>query len=231
MMGLARPGLGRVPDIGFWKLCGSGTGEGFTPVPNTTVYAILGDLARPRARRNPASRKARPSIAFAAERKRSWTVYLGPVSARGAWSGVQPFQQHQTLSARPCRRPDPRDDPPCRRAALLAASARHQRGDRRGPERDLQDRHRRGAAAAPGHLLDLARRRVHGRASPAPMAPTPVPSSAVREGRLVLAKNSMRGSACWRTPAPGRARDRSAQWRRQHDPRLPFLGHRRTGAR
>jgi hypothetical protein len=33
--------LPRVPDIGFWKLCGSGTGEGFTPLPNTAVYAIL----------------------------------------------------------------------------------------------------------------------------------------------------------------------------------------------
>ena len=41
MMGGARLPLGRTPDIGFWKLCGSGTGEGFTPVPNTAVYAIL----------------------------------------------------------------------------------------------------------------------------------------------------------------------------------------------
>ncbi|MEM1372618.1 MAG: spheroidene monooxygenase, partial [Pseudomonadota bacterium] len=41
MMGLARPAMARVEDIGFWKLCGSGTGEGFTPVPNTSVYAIL----------------------------------------------------------------------------------------------------------------------------------------------------------------------------------------------
>jgi spheroidene monooxygenase len=24
-----------------FKLCGSGTGEGFTPIPNTAVYAIL----------------------------------------------------------------------------------------------------------------------------------------------------------------------------------------------
>ena len=39
MMGAARLAMPRVPDIGFWKLCGSGTGEGFTPVPNTAVYA------------------------------------------------------------------------------------------------------------------------------------------------------------------------------------------------
>ena len=41
MMGRARFLLPHVPGIGFWKLCGSGTGEGFTPVPNTAVYAIL----------------------------------------------------------------------------------------------------------------------------------------------------------------------------------------------
>ncbi|MDP5348234.1 MAG: spheroidene monooxygenase, partial [Paracoccaceae bacterium] len=37
MMGVARLWMPRVPGIGFWKLCGSGTGEGFTPVPNTGV--------------------------------------------------------------------------------------------------------------------------------------------------------------------------------------------------
>ncbi len=52
-MGLARPALARTPEIGFWKLCGSGTGSGFTPVPNTAVYAILAtwpDHATARAR-------------------------------------------------------------------------------------------------------------------------------------------------------------------------------------
>ena len=41
MMGAARAALPHVPGIGFWKLCGSGTGEGFTPRPNWSVYAIL----------------------------------------------------------------------------------------------------------------------------------------------------------------------------------------------
>ena len=41
MMGLARPAMARVRDLSFWKLCGSGTEEGFTPKPNFGVYAIL----------------------------------------------------------------------------------------------------------------------------------------------------------------------------------------------
>ena len=41
MMGLARPLLNLMPNLIFWKLLGSGTGEGFTPKPNWGVYAIL----------------------------------------------------------------------------------------------------------------------------------------------------------------------------------------------
>lgn len=91
MMGLARPGLARTPGIGFWKLCGSGTGEGFTPVPNTSVYAILAtwpDLATARARvaESPAFRR------YHARARESWTVFLSPVASRGSWSGRQPFE-------------------------------------------------------------------------------------------------------------------------------------------
>jgi spheroidene monooxygenase len=74
----------------FWKLCGSGTGEGFTPRPNWGVWAILAawpDEATARARiaQNPVMQRWR---ARAAE---NWTVYMDPISARGAWSGVNPF--------------------------------------------------------------------------------------------------------------------------------------------
>ncbi|EPX76018.1 Spheroidene monooxygenase [Salipiger mucosus DSM 16094] len=91
LMGLARPALRRTPDLGFWKLCGSGTGEGFTPLPETSVYAILAtwpDLATARMR-------VADSPGFERFRRRAceaWTLFLGPVSARGAWSGVRPFR-------------------------------------------------------------------------------------------------------------------------------------------
>jgi len=90
MMGLARLSLRRVPDLRFWKLCGSGTGEGFTPRPNTAVYAILAtwpDQATARARLNDAGVFRR----YRARADEAWTVFLAPVSARGAWSGVAPF--------------------------------------------------------------------------------------------------------------------------------------------
>lgn len=89
-MGLARPAMARTPDIGFWKLCGSGTGSGFTPVPNTAVYAILAtwpDHATARARVTAAPVWQR----YRANAVEDWTVFLTPTSARGEWSGVAPF--------------------------------------------------------------------------------------------------------------------------------------------
>lgn len=91
MMGLARPAMARVPGIGFWKLCGSGVGEGFTPLPNTGVYAILATW--------PDAETARRAIDIApvfrryrAQASESWTVFLSPLTVRGVWSGETPFE-------------------------------------------------------------------------------------------------------------------------------------------
>jgi len=91
MMGFARLSLPRVDGIGFWKLCGSGTGEGFTPVPNTAVYAILAtwpdlDTARSQTRDAPIYRR------YERRASEAWSVFLGPTSVRGHWSGKSPFQ-------------------------------------------------------------------------------------------------------------------------------------------
>ena len=89
-MGAARLSFRAMPEARFWKLCGSGVGEGFTPVPNTGVYAILATW--------PDEATAREQTAeapiFQRYRRRSvedWTVFLAPTSARGVWSGVAPF--------------------------------------------------------------------------------------------------------------------------------------------
>lgn len=90
MMGAARFALPTVPGIRFWKLCGSGTGEGFTPIPNTAVYAILAtwpDLET-------AQEQIEAAPVFGRYRDRSaehWTLFLTPISARGEWAGRAPF--------------------------------------------------------------------------------------------------------------------------------------------
>lgn len=80
----------RMPDVGFWKLCGSGTGEGFTPVPNTAVWAILATWPD----QETAEHRIRTESVYGRWRERadeSWTVFLSPASSRGAWSGTRPF--------------------------------------------------------------------------------------------------------------------------------------------
>ncbi len=91
MMGLARGPMARIPGIGFWKLCGSGTGEGFTPLPNASVYAILATW--------PDAQNARDSIdqaeiygRYRARACESWTVFMSADTVRGAWAGQNPFQ-------------------------------------------------------------------------------------------------------------------------------------------
>ncbi len=91
MMGAARPQMPRVPDIGFWKLCGSGTGEGFTPIPNTGVYAILAtwpDLSVAQ------ERTAHHKLFQRYQRRAGehWTVFLSTTWSKGQWSGDAPFK-------------------------------------------------------------------------------------------------------------------------------------------
>jgi spheroidene monooxygenase len=94
-MGAARLSFMRLREVGFWKLCGSGTGQGFTPTPNTAVWAILATWPDPETARRvidsaPVYRRWR---SHAAE---SWTILLEPTSARGVWAGVAPFTVGET---------------------------------------------------------------------------------------------------------------------------------------
>lgn len=89
-MGAARLALRRERRALFWKLCGSGTGEGFTPRPNWGVWAILAtwpDEATARA----ATTDSPVWQRWRARAGESWTIFLDPLSARGRWAGVNPF--------------------------------------------------------------------------------------------------------------------------------------------
>lgn len=87
---LARRPLSRLEGLTFCKLCGTGTGEGFTPVPNTSVYAILIVWATRKA----AERQLAEAPVFARYRRhadRDCTLLLTPSTARGKWARVAPF--------------------------------------------------------------------------------------------------------------------------------------------
>lgn len=91
-MGAARLDFRTMPEVGFWKLCGSGAGEGFLPRPNPAVWAILATWPdEPTARR--CISEASVYQRWRSRAVESWTVYLGPTAVRGAWSGVTPFEE------------------------------------------------------------------------------------------------------------------------------------------
>ncbi|MEM6467625.1 MAG: spheroidene monooxygenase [Pseudomonadota bacterium] len=88
-MGFARAPLSRMPGLRFWKLLGSGVGEGFTPLPNTGVYAILCAWESEDAAREGLS--ARVFKRYRAQSEENWTLWLEPTSVRGQWSAKEPF--------------------------------------------------------------------------------------------------------------------------------------------
>ncbi|HCY47265.1 MAG TPA: spheroidene monooxygenase [Alphaproteobacteria bacterium] len=112
MMARARMPMSKIPGLTFWKLCGSGTGEGFTPSPNMGVYAILccwedEDIAR---------QQLSSHGLFARYQKNArehWQILMRPISVRGQWDGQAPF----VLSDMPSQ-----EDAPL--AALTRASLR-----------------------------------------------------------------------------------------------------------
>lgn len=89
-MATARFALKAVRGIGTVKLCGSGVGEGFTPIPDTSVYAILATWPdHDTARRAMFGTKVFRRYAEMADER--MTIFLTPASARGRWDGKAPF--------------------------------------------------------------------------------------------------------------------------------------------
>ena len=88
-MATARFALSKLSGLSFWKLCGSGTGEGFTPKPNWGVWAILSVWDN-----DDDQRAGLQSAVFKKWRSKSdenWTVTLRANQARGTWSDQHPF--------------------------------------------------------------------------------------------------------------------------------------------
>jgi spheroidene monooxygenase len=85
-MGLARPALRKCPDLGFFKLMGTGSGAGFSTRPNFGVYTLLADWPSMEiARARIAASQALDGHRRTADRMA--TLYLEPVTSRGQWDG------------------------------------------------------------------------------------------------------------------------------------------------
>ena len=82
--------LRALPGLGFLKLMGTGAGAGFSTVPNLGVWTILSTWAN-----GAAALRAQSSDVFEKRRRRSAetaTIFLAPISSRGRWARVAPFE-------------------------------------------------------------------------------------------------------------------------------------------
>ncbi len=89
-MGASHLSFRAMEECSFYKLCGSGTGEGFTPRPNWGVWAVLAvwpdeATARRRLATAPVYRR------WSNRATECYTLFLQPTSARGTWSKAMPF--------------------------------------------------------------------------------------------------------------------------------------------
>ena len=93
-MGFGRKKLKKIKQISFFKLFGSGIGEGFTPYPNTSVYAILSvwnNLGE--AENNIEEREIYEN--YRTHSIENWTVFLSPISSKGYWDKTNPFKPNK----------------------------------------------------------------------------------------------------------------------------------------
>jgi spheroidene monooxygenase len=94
-------GMHHMPKAKFWKMFGSGTGQGFTPKPNWNVWAILSVWPDEETAR----KQTVDSPIYARWHRiadESYTVLLSPTSARGKWDMKEPFEAQK---AEPDMRP------------------------------------------------------------------------------------------------------------------------------
>ena len=99
MMQFAHKDLLSVQEQKFYKLMGSGKGLGFNPLPDWSVYSML------QVWENEAAAKAFFEESNLIQRYRShatelWTLYMKNITAKGEWSGHNPFQPSQYLDTK-----------------------------------------------------------------------------------------------------------------------------------
>lgn len=87
----ARRLLAQTPEIGFHKLLGSGSRDGFYPFPNFSVYGILAvwpslDSAQEHTKTGDVYKRYR------AQASEATTIFMSAISCRGAWAGEAPFE-------------------------------------------------------------------------------------------------------------------------------------------
>ncbi|MBC6989825.1 spheroidene monooxygenase [Hymenobacter sp. BT491] len=98
-MGTSPPQLQRVPGLRFFKLFGSGKGQGFGLTPNFHRYGMMAVWESEEAA---AAFFGGHALYQKYERRcqEIWTAYLAPLRSHGLWDGVNPFEYQAEAMAK-----------------------------------------------------------------------------------------------------------------------------------
>jgi hypothetical protein len=96
MMPKVHHSLSNVNGLTFYRMMGSGSGIGFTPVPDWSVYSLLQVWENEIAADGFLS-ESELMAEFRNHSSEIHTVYLKNISAGGAWGGANPFLKSGTL--------------------------------------------------------------------------------------------------------------------------------------
>ena len=98
MMQFAHKQLGNVPGLRFYKLLGSGKGNGFNPWPDYGVYALL-QVWEAEEEANAFFERSPLMERYRRHSEEQWTLFMKPIKADGQWSGQNPFEPDQEFSS------------------------------------------------------------------------------------------------------------------------------------
>lgn len=93
MMQYAHQYLAKAKGLSFYKLMGSGKGLGFNPLPDWSTYALL-QVWESESKAEEFFSQAPLVSMYEAKSVEMWTLYMGSILARGAWSGGNPFRTY-----------------------------------------------------------------------------------------------------------------------------------------
>lgn len=90
-MGLAGPGLEQVEGLSFFKLLGSGGGNGFSIIPDFGAYGLLGVWQHEDDAGRFFSESDQYQL-FENHSEEQWTIFMRCVKVHGEWDGGTPFR-------------------------------------------------------------------------------------------------------------------------------------------
>ncbi len=89
-MHFAKKPLSETPGLTFYKLMGSGGGDGFSLKPDFNVYALIGIWKTKEYAKN-FFRTSKVFRGFKDHCQKCWTLQMEPIKTKGKWNKINPF--------------------------------------------------------------------------------------------------------------------------------------------